>query len=212
MSDSKQAIRALMNRHPAFFVAVEADTRFIAPKFGRPLPADASKLRVALETLRLAWESEAYLAQIAFRAQAALRRRGVPILPRLLHQFSIIWAQVLITDTVIMKPGVNIPRGLVMIGGFTEIGAGATISPSVTLGLTAEGGFDGPKIGAGAQIGTGVRILGPVTIGAGARIGANSVVLDDVPDGATAVGSPARIIRRAGDEPEAPTRMVGADG
>jgi serine O-acetyltransferase len=212
MSDRKQAIRALMARHPGFFAAVEADTRFIAPKFGRPLPEDAGKLRVALETLRLAWDSEAYLAQIAFRGQAALRRRGVPVLPRLLHQFSIIWAQVLITDTVIMKPGVNIPRGLVMIGGFTEIGPRATISPSVTLGLTADGGFDGPKIGAGAQIGTGVRILGPVTIGANARIGANSVVLHDVPDGATAVGSPARIISRAEDEPGASARMVGADG
>ena len=192
----KEDARKLFRRHPPFLAAVAADTRFIAPRHGRPLPENASAARVFIETLRLAWESEAYLAQIAFRAQAAMRRRGIPVLPRILHQFAIVWAQVLITDTVIIRPGVNIARGPVMIGGLTEIGAGTTISPSVTLGLTADGMFEGPKIEPGAQIGTGVRILGPVRIGARARIGANSVVLSDVPPGATAVGAPARILER----------------
>ena len=41
-------------------------------------------------------------------------------------------------------------------------------------------------------IGTGARVLGPVTVGSGARIGANSVVVRDVPPGATMVGIPAR--------------------
>jgi serine O-acetyltransferase len=194
MHEDQQATGNLMKRHPPFFSTVAADTRFIAPKHGRPIPEDAGPLRVLFETLRLAWETEAYLAQIAFRAKVAMRRRHIPILPRLLHQFSIIWAQVLITDTVIMKPGVNIPRGVVMIGGLTWIGAGTTISPYVTLGLTADGSFQGPTIGPGAQIGTGVKILGPVNVGAHARIGANSVVLSDVPPGATAVGAPARVL------------------
>ena len=93
-----------------------------------------------------------------------------------------------------MRPGVSIPRGVVMIGGLTWIGKGAVISPYVTLGLTADGGFAGPTIGPGAQIGTGVKILGPIEIGAKARIGANSVVLHDVPPGSTAVGAPARVL------------------
>ena len=46
-------------------------------------------------------------------------------------------------------------------------------------------------------VGTGAKILGPVTIGANARIGANAVVLTDVPAGATAVGAPARVIEDA---------------
>ncbi|HWS75959.1 MAG TPA: serine O-acetyltransferase, partial [Quisquiliibacterium sp.] len=43
-------------------------------------------------------------------------------------------------------------------------------------------------------VGAGAKVLGPFTVGAGARIGSNSVVIKEVPPGATAVGSPARII------------------
>lgn len=51
-----------------------------------------------------------------------------------------------------------------------------------------------PIIGDGVLLGAGCCILGDVKIGDGAKIGANAVVLCDVPDGATAVGIPARII------------------
>ena len=44
------------------------------------------------------------------------------------------------------------------------------------------------------KLGTGVKVIGPVTIGDGAIIGANAVVVDDVPAGATAVGIPARVV------------------
>jgi serine O-acetyltransferase len=76
------------------------------------------------------------------------------------------------------------------------------INPWVTIGLSGSRrwGFDarGPVIGDKVYIGTGAKVLGPITVGAGARIGANSVVMDDVPPGATVVGAPARIVR---DEP-----------
>jgi len=49
-------------------------------------------------------------------------------------------------------------------------------------------------IGGHVDIGTGAKILGPVTIGDHAKIGANAVVVTDVPAGATAVGIPARIV------------------
>lgn len=54
-----------------------------------------------------------------------------------------------------------------------------------------------PVIEAGADLGTGVSVLGAVRVGRDARVGAHAVVLDDVPDGATAVGVPARVVRRA---------------
>ena len=63
-----------------------------------------------------------------------------------------------------------------------------------------------PIIGNNVRIGAGAKVLGSIRIGNGARIGANAVVLTDVPDGATAVGVPARIILKrepalqAGDE------------
>jgi serine O-acetyltransferase len=62
----------------------------------------------------------------------------------------------------------------------------------VTLGQVATAGA--PTVCRGAFIGAGAKVLGPIRIGEGARIGANAVVLTDVPDGATAVGIPARII------------------
>ena len=52
----------------------------------------------------------------------------------------------------------------------------------------------GPTIGPRAQIGSGAQVLGKVHVGADARVGANAVVLDDEPDGATAVGVPARVV------------------
>lgn len=174
-----------------------ADTRFVAARWGRPLAEDASPGRVVLETLRLAWKSDAYLAQVLVRLRGDLLRRGIPIVPTILHRAAMIWAQMSISETVHIRPGVSIPHGLVTIGGLVEIGSRVLISPSVSIGLTADGGFNGPEIQAGAHIGTGARILGPVRVGRDARVGANAVVLDDIPDGATAVGAPARVISEA---------------
>ncbi|TCM78968.1 serine O-acetyltransferase [Rhodovulum steppense] len=74
------------------------------------------------------------------------------------------------------------------------------IMQQVTLGQTAKAGA--PRVCRGAYIGAGAKVLGPVTIGHGARIGANAVVLTDVPEGATAVGVPARIVERDRADPE----------
>ena len=53
-----------------------------------------------------------------------------------------------------------------------------------------------PRLGNNIYVGAGAKIIGKVTIGDGARIGANAVVTKDVPPGCTAVGVPAKIIRR----------------
>ena len=84
----------------------------------------------------------------------------------------------------------------VVIGETAEIGNNVTLFHGVTLG--GIGGEKGekrhPTVEDDVMIGSGAKILGPVTIGKGAKIGANSVVLEDVPPYATAVGAPARII------------------
>ena len=51
-----------------------------------------------------------------------------------------------------------------------------------------------PRVGDDVVIGAGAKILGGVRIGTGARIGANAVVISDVPDGALAIGIPAKIV------------------
>jgi bifunctional UDP-N-acetylglucosamine pyrophosphorylase/glucosamine-1-phosphate N-acetyltransferase len=80
--------------------------------------------------------------------------------------------------------------------GDTDLGADANIGAGT---ITAN--FDGTKknrteIGDGAFVGVDTMLVAPVKIGKGARTGAGSVVTKDVPDGATAVGVPARVVRR----------------
>jgi serine O-acetyltransferase len=135
--------------------------------------------------------SDAFAAQALYRAKARMQALGIPILPRLAHRLAMMVAQVSIGDPVVMQPGVYLAHGQVVIDGFTEIHRGVVIFPWVTIGLRA-GNFEGPKILDGVHIGTGSKVIGPVTIGKGARIGANSVVVTDVAPHATVVGAPAR--------------------
>jgi serine O-acetyltransferase len=73
------------------------------------------------------------------------------------------------------------------------IGNGCTIMHEVTIG-TGMQRKGAPSIGDGVFIGAGAKVLGPVRVGAGAMIAANSLVITDVPEGATVMGVPARVI------------------
>jgi len=76
----------------------------------------------------------------------------------------------------------------------TVIGERCGIQQDVTIGTNPERN-GAPIIGDDVYIGAGAKVLGPVKIGDRARIAANSLVINDVPDDATAIGVPARIIR-----------------
>lgn len=84
------------------------------------------------------------------------------------------------------------PNGIV-IHPDAEIGPNCFIFQQVTLGTLGSGA---PRILGHVDIGAGAKILGAVTVGAHAKIGANAVVLKNVPARATAVGVPARVLRR----------------
>ena len=88
------------------------------------------------------------------------------------------------------------PVGIV-IGSGVSIGEHVTIFQNVTLGgrrMGDGGGEKYPSIGDGTVIFAGAVVLGDVRIGKNCTIGANAVVLQDVPEGATAVGVPARVL------------------
>ncbi len=83
----------------------------------------------------------------------------------------------------------------IVIGETSEIGDDCSIYHGVTLGGTTwQKGKRHPTLENNVVIGAGAKILGPITIGTGARIGCNSVVVKDVPVGATVVGVPGHVV------------------
>lgn len=171
----------------SFRSAVVADARVTsALRFEPHLHAGP---RTAWQVLRLMLVTDAFAAQVLYRLR--VRCAAVPVLPHLLHRLSIALGQVSIGAPVVMRPGVYLIHGQVVIDGLAEVGGGTQIGPFVTIGVRGPD-LGAPTIGANVFIGTGAKLLGAITVGDGARIGANAVVLDDVPAGATVVGAPAR--------------------
>jgi serine O-acetyltransferase len=85
----------------------------------------------------------------------------------------------------------------VVIGETAVIGNDCTLYHGVTLGGTSwNKGKRHPTLEQGVVIGAGAKVLGPIIIGKGAKIGSNAVVVKDVPENATAVGIPARILEQ----------------
>lgn len=125
-----------------------------------------------------------------------LYRMSIPFLPRLISQFS------RLLTLIEIHPGATLGRGLfvdhgagVVIGETTVIGQNVTIYQGVTLGGTGkEKGKRHPTIGNNVVIGASAIVLGNITVGNNARVGAGAVVIKDVPENATVVGNPARIL------------------
>ena len=103
-----------------------------------------------------------------------------------------------------IHPGATIGRRVfidhgmgVVIGETAVVGDDCTLYHGVTLGGTSwNKGKRHPTLEQGVVIGAGAKVLGPITIGKGAKIGSNAVVVKDVPENATAVGIPARILEQ----------------
>jgi serine O-acetyltransferase len=169
-------------------LAVAADARVTLRYRMEPVPD--GRIGLLWQIVRLVVVSDAFGAQAVYRVRARMRGLGIPVLPSLLHRVSMLWAQVCIGDPVLVEPGLYLPHGQVVIDGIVRICPDVVIAPFATIGLRA-GDRRGPTVGHGAQVGTGARVLGPITVGAGARVGANAVVLNDVAPDTTVVGMPA---------------------
>ncbi len=98
-----------------------------------------------------------------------------------------------------IAPGVVIDHGTgVVIGPTASVGKGTVIYHNVTLGAKyITSGKRHPDVGENVIIGAGAKILGPVKIGDNSKIGANAVVLVNVPENSTAVGIPAKVVRKS---------------
>ena len=115
-----------------------------------------------------------------------------------------------------IHPGAKIGRRLfidhgmgVVIGETAVIGDDCTLYHGVTLGGTSwKKGKRHPTLGNGVVIGAGAKILGPIEVGDGARVGSNSVVLKDVPPGATVVGIPSHRVHPDRKSKQAQRRAI----
>ncbi len=183
-------MRDLRARHPRLREAIPADARVAAMNRGERSEF-TSRGDLVIQILRLAFVSDAFLAQMFYRLKARLQALGVPVLPRIAHRAAIVIAQVAVGDPVVIDPGVYIVHGQVVIDGLVEIASDVIISPFTTIGLQS-GDLRGPTLERGVSVGTGAKVIGNIRIGANSRIGANAVVVDDVAPATTVVGIPAR--------------------
>jgi len=145
-------------------------------------------------------------AVLAHRVAHRLHEAGVPVLPRAISHL----ARTL--TGIEIHPGAKLGRRLfidhgagVVIGETAEVGDDVTLYQGVTLGGTGFAtGKRHPTVEDNVTIGSGAKLLGPITVGHGAKIGANSVVITDVPPNATVVGNPGHPVRVEGRRPEGP--------
>jgi serine O-acetyltransferase len=145
-------------------------------------------------------------ALLAHRVAHALAAAGVPALPRLIAYASRTLTGVEIHPSARVGRGLFIDHGMgVVIGETAEVGEDVTMYQGVTLGGTGFAcGKRHPTVEDNVTIGSGAKLLGPITIGHGAKIGANAVVINDVPPHSTVVGNPGHPVRVDGRRPEGP--------
>ena len=149
---------------------------------------------------------EVFFLYPSFKALRAYRRAHKHYLKGHFFRARAISQRALRKTGIEIHPGAKIGKGLfidhgsgVVIGETTEIGDNCTIYQNVTLGGTGkETGKRHPTLGNNVMVGAGARVLGPFKVGDNCKIAANAVVLSEVPPNCTAVGVPAKIVKRDG--------------
>ena len=145
-------------------------------------------------------------ALLAHRVAHALHAAGLPVVPGTLA-----WASRALTGIEI-HPAAEVGEGLfidhgtgVVIGETAAVGRNVTLYQGVTLGGTGFAtGKRHPTLEDNVTVGSGAKLLGPITVGHGAKVGANSVVVHDVPPNSTVVGNPGHPVRVDGKRPSGP--------
>lgn len=139
-------------------------------------------------------------ALAAHRLAHALNKKGAHFTARLISQATRFMTGIEIHPGATIGKGLFIDHGSgVVIGETAIVGDNCTIYQGVTLGGTGkESGKRHPTLKDNVMVGAGAKLLGNFTVGSGAKIAAGAVVLSDVAENSTAVGIPARIVRKNG--------------
>src|SRR5262245_59250485 len=145
-------------------------------------------------------------ALLAHRVAHVLDAAGVPLAPRVVAYVSRSLTGIEIHPAAHIGDALFIDHGMgVVIGETAQVGENVTMYQGVTLGGTGFAtGKRHPTVEDNVTIGSGAKLLGPITVGHGAKIGANSVVITDVPPNSTVVGNPGHVVRVDGRKVEGP--------
>jgi serine O-acetyltransferase len=159
-----------------------------------------------ISTLEILTSWAGVQALLAHRAAHAMLEAGVPLLPRTVAYATRVVTGVEIHPAASIGSEFFIDHGAgVVIGETARIGDRVTLYQGVTLGGTGfQRGKRHPTLGDNVTVGSGAKLLGPIAVGDGAKIGANTVVVEDVPPGATVVGNPGHPVRVEGKRVEGP--------
>jgi serine O-acetyltransferase len=180
-------------------VAAEVRRDVAAARSRDPAARDVGRLEILA-----AWPG--VHALLAHRLAHALHEASVPFLPRMTAAISRTVTGIEIHPAARIGQGLFIDHGMgVVIGETAELGDDVTLYQGVTLGGTGFAtGKRHPTVQDNVTIGSGAKLLGPITVGHGSKIGANSVVIHDVPPNSTVVGNPGHPVRVEGRRPEGP--------
>jgi serine O-acetyltransferase len=182
--------------------------RRVAREIGRDVAAardrDPAARAVGTGEILTSWAG--VQALLAHRVSHALYEAGVPLAPRTIAYASRSVTGIEIHPAAKIGDDFFIDHGAgVVIGETAEIGDRVTLYQGVTLGGTGFArGKRHPTVEDDVTIGSGAKLLGPVTVGHGAKVGANTVVIEDVPARSTVVGNPGHPVRVEGRRVEGP--------
>lgn len=139
-----------------------------------------------------------FWAMISHKIAHRFYKMHLFFMARLISQISRWFTGIEIHPGATIGHGVFIDHGMgVVIGETCEIKDNVLIYQNVTLGGTGKDiGKRHPTIESNVMVGSGAKVLGPITIGHDSKIGAGSVVLQDIPPYSTVVGIPGRTVGR----------------
>ena len=153
-------------------------------------------------TLEIILTYPSFYAILLHRLAHKLNLNRFYLLARIVANFSRFLTGIEIHPGAIIGRRLFIDHGMgVVIGETAIIGDDVVMFHGVTLGGTGKDkGKRHPTIGNNVFLSAHVQVIGPITIGNDTKIGASAVVLNSIPSGVTAVGIPAKIVRRRADD------------
>lgn len=180
--------------------------------------ADIARYRVRGHSGRELWLNPAMWAIACYRLGHWLNvgqpfiliRIPLKVISFIANKWCEVCMEMCIDPHATIGPGLYIGHiGGVHINPGAVLGINCDVAHRVTIGTSAMGRLGAPSIGNDVYIGTGATLVGKIKVGDGAKIAANTLVISNIPAGATVMGVPGRVIMRPSKSAE-PQPLVPA--